>query len=106
MNASGKAILIEECHWGGGAPGSWGDGGRLNRGPNKVPKEKWCPYNFFRTSNDIQAEWSRGASGTGVGWGWGAGACVCGPGCGERVGPYFGGKIMMACCVCQCLHTP
>jgi hypothetical protein len=32
----------------GGAPGSWGDGGALNRGPNKVPKEKWCPYNFFR----------------------------------------------------------
>jgi hypothetical protein len=32
----------------GGAPGSWGDGGALNHGPNKVPKEKWCPYNFFR----------------------------------------------------------
>ena len=58
MNATGRPVLVEECHWGGGAPGTWGDGGQLNRGPNEVPAAKWCPYNFFRTSNDIQAEWS------------------------------------------------
>jgi alpha-galactosidase len=58
MNATGRPILVEECHWGGGAPGTWGDGGKLNSGPNKVSPAKWCPYNFFRTSNDIQAEWS------------------------------------------------
>ena len=92
MNASGKAILIEECHWGGGAPGSWGDGGRLNRGPNKVPKEKWCPYNFFRTSNDIQAEWSRGASGTGIGGGRGQARVFAAPGAGNVWAPIFGAR--------------
>ena len=57
MNASGRPILVEDCHWGGDGPGDWGDGGRLNQGPNKVPPDKWCPFNFFRTSGDIQNNW-------------------------------------------------
>jgi hypothetical protein len=53
MNKSGRPILVEDCHWGGDGPGDWGDGGTLNQGPNKVPQDKWCPFNFFRTSGDI-----------------------------------------------------
>jgi hypothetical protein len=41
MNATGKPILVEDCHWGGDGPGDWGDGGHLNAGPNQVPQEKW-----------------------------------------------------------------
>ena len=32
--------------------------GSSTGGRTKSPAAKWCPYNFFRTSNDIQAEWS------------------------------------------------
>ena len=28
MNATGKPILVEDCHWGGDGPGDWGDGGK------------------------------------------------------------------------------
>ena len=59
MNATGKPILIEDCHWGKDGPGSWGDGGKLNQGPNEVPPEKWCPFNFFRTSGDIGSSWGK-----------------------------------------------
>ena len=41
MNSTGRKIMVEECHWGAGPPGTWGDGGALNLGPNKVPKSKW-----------------------------------------------------------------
>ena len=39
MNKTGKAILIENCHWGRDGPGDWGSGGTLNQGPNEVPSE-------------------------------------------------------------------
>ena len=57
LNQSGREVLMEDCHWGGDGPGSWGDGGALNRGPNHVPAWKWCPANFFRTSGDIANDW-------------------------------------------------
>ena len=38
MNASGRAIMIENCHWGG-----------------TTPNATWCPWNFFRTSGDVRA---------------------------------------------------
>jgi len=41
FNASGKAIMIENCHWG------------LTK-PNKT----WCPFNYFRTSTDIRANYA------------------------------------------------
>jgi alpha-galactosidase len=34
----GKAIEIENCHWGG-----------------TVPNATWCPFNFYRTSGDVRA---------------------------------------------------
>ena len=51
FNATGKALLIENCHQGqnftdGGDPGQMGEG--------------WCPYNSFRTSGDIINVWDRG----------------------------------------------
>lgn len=36
LNETGKAILIENCHWG-----------------KTVPNSTWCPWNFFRTTVDM-----------------------------------------------------
>ena len=41
MNASGRAIMIENCHWGG-----------------TTPNATWCPWNFFRTSGDVRASYA------------------------------------------------
>jgi len=38
INATGKPIMIENCHWG-----------------ETVPTEDWCPWNFYRTSGDVRA---------------------------------------------------
>ena len=40
FNQTGKAILIENCHWGG-----------------TVPNATWCPWNYFRTSGDVRAKY-------------------------------------------------
>ena len=53
LNATGKQVLVENCHWGKDGPGDWGDGGALNKGGDAVDEEHWCPFNFFRTSGDI-----------------------------------------------------
>lgn len=50
INASGKALVVENCHQGrnitdGGDPDQMGPG--------------WCPYNLFRTSGDIVNLWDR-----------------------------------------------
>lgn len=37
INATGRRVMIENCHWGG-----------------TVPNATWCPWNFFRSSADIQ----------------------------------------------------
>ncbi|EDQ91557.1 uncharacterized protein MONBRDRAFT_31543 [Monosiga brevicollis MX1] len=41
LNATGRPILIENCHWG-----------------DTLPTVDWCPFNFYRTSGDIQANWA------------------------------------------------
>ena len=41
LNATGKAVMIENCHW-----------GRTPPHPNG-----WCPFNFYRTSNDVRASY-------------------------------------------------
>eukprot|EP00456_Euglypha_rotunda_P072685 TRINITY_DN6586_c0_g1_i2.p1 TRINITY_DN6586_c0_g1~~TRINITY_DN6586_c0_g1_i2.p1 ORF type:complete len:534 (-),score=57.64 TRINITY_DN6586_c0_g1_i2:133-1734(-) len=41
LNATGRPVLIENCHWGG-----------------TVPTLDWCPFNYFRTSGDISASWT------------------------------------------------
>ena len=46
INATGKATEIENCHWGGDLP-FYNDDGSL-----------WCPFNFFRTSRDVDASFS------------------------------------------------
>jgi len=38
--ATGKSILIENCHWG------------FSR-----PNETWCPFNYYRTSMDVRASY-------------------------------------------------
>lgn len=40
LNASGRRVMIENCHWG------W-----------TVPSNDWCPWNMFRTSGDVRASY-------------------------------------------------
>jgi len=45
MKATGKAFLIENCHW-----------GRCTASDDSsCPTKDWCPFNWFRTSGDINA---------------------------------------------------
>eukprot|EP00937_MAST-01D_sp_MAST-1D-sp2_P001739 g1739.t1 len=53
MNATGKPILIENCHWGGTVPNTTSGDGPCS-GTTPVSD---CPYNFFRTSGDISNNW-------------------------------------------------
>lgn len=53
LNATGRQILIENCHWGGTVPGQTSGDGPC-AGTTEVSD---CPYNFFRTSSDIRANW-------------------------------------------------
>jgi len=50
FNATGVPIEIENCHQGQ----NFTDGGN----PDQMGHD-WCPYNFFRTSNDIVNLWDR-----------------------------------------------
>lgn len=40
FEAAGASILIENCHWGG-----------------TTPNATWCPWNYFRSSGDIEASY-------------------------------------------------
>jgi len=40
IDATGKAILIENCHWG-----------------DTIPNATWCPWNYYRSSGDIRANY-------------------------------------------------
>eukprot|EP00416_Gambierdiscus_australes_P036674 CAMPEP_0171106590 /NCGR_PEP_ID=MMETSP0766_2-20121228/65075_1 /TAXON_ID=439317 /ORGANISM="Gambierdiscus australes, Strain CAWD 149" /LENGTH=430 /DNA_ID=CAMNT_0011567707 /DNA_START=42 /DNA_END=1334 /DNA_ORIENTATION=+ len=40
LNGTGRPVMIENCHWG-----------------RTVPNATWCPWNFFRTSGDISANY-------------------------------------------------
>ena len=54
LNETGRPILIENCHWGGTVPGqTTGDGPCA--GDAGVSD---CPYNFYRTSGDIKANFA------------------------------------------------
>ena len=45
MKATGKAYLIENCHW----------GRCTGRDDSSCPTSTWCPFNWYRTSGDINA---------------------------------------------------
>ena len=47
INATGKPILIENCHWGQTVPGDTGGDAPCAGGGDGV---SLCPYNFYRTS--------------------------------------------------------
>jgi alpha-galactosidase len=58
LNATGRPILVENCHWGGTVPGDTsGDGPCSGTGSAAGPVSD-CPYNFFRTSGDISNSWA------------------------------------------------
>jgi alpha-galactosidase len=79
LNATGRPIIIENCHWGGTTPGTH-PAGEDEALPNDLLESKGlsvqlggpaqidgqcsgttmpsdCPYNFFRTSGDITNNW-------------------------------------------------
>jgi len=45
LNATGKAVVVENCHWGIIEPA--------------LPTTTWCPWNMYRTSDDIHASYVR-----------------------------------------------
>ena len=45
MQATGKSYLIENCHWGDCTSGD----------DSSCPTADWCPFNWYRTSGDINA---------------------------------------------------
>ncbi|KAJ9455270.1 Alpha-galactosidase 3 [Diplonema papillatum] len=53
LNATGRPIMIENCHWGGTVPGQ--TGGNAPCTGLTMPSD--CPYNFFRSSSDIFNNW-------------------------------------------------
>lgn len=45
MKATGKAYLIENCHW----------GRCTDSDDSSCPTADWCPFNWYRTSGDINS---------------------------------------------------
>ena len=53
LNETGRAVMIENCHWGDTVPGQTSGDGPC-AGDAGVSD---CPYNFYRTSTDIKPVW-------------------------------------------------
>eukprot|EP01059_Diplonema_ambulator_P031668 TRINITY_DN588_c0_g2_i3.p1 TRINITY_DN588_c0_g2~~TRINITY_DN588_c0_g2_i3.p1 ORF type:complete len:415 (+),score=162.67 TRINITY_DN588_c0_g2_i3:48-1292(+) len=53
LNATGRPIMIENCHWGQTVPGQ--TSGDAPCTGTTMPSN--CPYNFFRTCGDINNHW-------------------------------------------------
>jgi len=49
MRATGRNYTIENCHWGKCGPFRGDPDG------SSCPTEDWCPFNFYRTSGDINS---------------------------------------------------
>lgn len=57
LNATGKGILIENCHWGNTVPGGNGGSNEWEAPCSGTTPVSDCPYNFYRTSGDITNNW-------------------------------------------------
>eukprot|EP01061_Rhynchopus_euleeides_P036021 TRINITY_DN606_c0_g1_i1.p2 TRINITY_DN606_c0_g1~~TRINITY_DN606_c0_g1_i1.p2 ORF type:complete len:417 (+),score=173.06 TRINITY_DN606_c0_g1_i1:56-1306(+) len=53
LNETGRPMMIENCHWGGTVPGQTTGEGPCT-GTTDISD---CPYNFYRTSGDINPSW-------------------------------------------------
>ena len=53
INATGKPVTIENCHWGFTVPHQ-AIAGQVPDHANGV----WCPWNFYRTSQDVRARFA------------------------------------------------
>jgi len=51
MAATGKSYAVENCHWGHCGADSW----YHNPDGSSCPTQQWCPFNWFRTSGDINS---------------------------------------------------
>lgn len=49
IRAAGKAIMVENCHWGSKKP--------FKPDPT-LPPEQGCPWNFYRSSGDVRASYA------------------------------------------------
>jgi len=51
MAETGRSFAVENCHWGSCGADKW----YHNPDGSSCPTEKWCPFNWFRTSGDINS---------------------------------------------------
>ena len=51
MKATGKSYAVENCHWGSCGADKW----YHNPDGSSCPTHDWCPFNWYRTSGDINA---------------------------------------------------
>ena len=49
IKAAGKAIMVENCHWGSKYP---------FKPDRSKPPEEGCPWNFYRSSGDVRASYA------------------------------------------------
>ena len=49
INATGKAIMVENCHWGSVKP---------FKPDRSLPAAEGCPWNFYRSSGDVRASYA------------------------------------------------
>ena len=52
MEATGRNYSVENCHW--GADGTIGC--NKNDDGSACPSSTWCPFNWYRTSGDINSQ--------------------------------------------------
>ena len=51
MKATGKSYAVENCHWGSCGADKW----YHNPDGSSCPTHDWCPFNWYRTSGDINS---------------------------------------------------
>eukprot|EP00039_Didymoeca_costata_P003318 m.66805 g.66805 ORF g.66805 m.66805 type:complete len:651 (+) comp11839_c0_seq3:243-2195(+) len=56
LNATGRPVMIENCHQGADAPGLVHDGGEDHNCTGLTPTSD-CPFNFWRTTGDPEPGW-------------------------------------------------
>ena len=57
FNASGRPVMMENCHQGASAPGLVADGGNDGNCTGLTTPTSDCPFNFWRTTGDPGPDW-------------------------------------------------
>ena len=57
LNATGRPVMVENCHQGGDGPGMVRDAGATGNCTGLTPVSD-CPFNFWRTTGDPEPGWA------------------------------------------------